>query len=85
MFSWAGASKFESGDITEMVARGASGSGEFGSFLADVFGGDAQNFVYTGLKDTADREAGLLHIHGSAGKEPLPVQYREQGLYEGGL
>jgi hypothetical protein len=51
MFSWAGASKFESGDITEMVARGASGSGEFGSFLASVFGGDAEGFVYRGLKD----------------------------------
>jgi hypothetical protein len=52
MFSWAGASQFESGDITQMVARGASGSGEFGAFLASVFGGSAENFVYTGLKDT---------------------------------
>lgn len=51
MFSWAGASQFESGDITQMVPRGASGSGEFGSFLASVFGGDAQDFVYTGLKN----------------------------------
>lgn len=52
MFSWAGASSFESGDITQLVARGASGSGEFGSFLASVFGGDAEGFVYHGLKDT---------------------------------
>jgi hypothetical protein len=52
MFSWAGASRFESGDITEMVSRGASGSGEFGSFLASVFGGDAEGFLYRGLKDT---------------------------------
>ncbi len=52
MFSWAGASQFEAGDITQLVARGASGSGEFGSFLASVFGGDAEGFVYHGLKDT---------------------------------
>jgi hypothetical protein len=51
MFSWAGASRFESGDITQMVARGASGSGEFGSFLASVFGGDAEGLLYRGLKD----------------------------------
>ena len=52
MFSWAGASKFETGDISEMVSRGASGSGEFGSFLASVFGGDAEGFVYRGVQDT---------------------------------
>ena len=52
MFSWAGASQFESGDITQLVARGASGSGEFGSFLSSVFGGGGENFLYRGLKDT---------------------------------
>jgi hypothetical protein len=51
MFSWAGASKFESDDITNLVGRGASGSGEFGSFLASIFGGDADGFLYTGLQD----------------------------------
>ena len=50
MFSWAGASQFETGDITEMVARGASGSGEFGSFLASVFGGGGENFIFRGLQ-----------------------------------
>ena len=52
MFSWAGASKFESGDMTQLIAKGASGSGEFGSFLASVFGGDGEGFVYKGLQDT---------------------------------
>jgi hypothetical protein len=52
MFSWAGASKFESGDISQMVSKGASGSGEFGSFLASVFGGDGEGFVYKGEQDT---------------------------------
>jgi len=51
MFSWAGASKFESKDLSEMVSKGASGSGEFGSFLASVFGGQAEGFEYKGLKD----------------------------------
>ncbi len=51
MFSWAGASKFEASDISSLVARGASGSGEFASFLSGVFGGDAEGFVYHGLKD----------------------------------
>ncbi len=52
MFSWAGASQFETGDITELVSRGASGSGEFGSFLSSVFGGGGESFVYKGLQDT---------------------------------
>ncbi len=51
MFSWAGASKFESGEISDMVAKGASGSGEFGSFLSSVFGGQGEGFLYRGLKD----------------------------------
>jgi hypothetical protein len=52
MFSWAGASQFETGDISSMVARGASGSGEFGSFLASVFGGGGENFLFRGLQQT---------------------------------
>jgi hypothetical protein len=52
MFSWAGASKFEGGDVSQLVGRGATGSGEFGSFLASIFGGDAEDFVYRGLRDT---------------------------------
>jgi hypothetical protein len=52
MFSWAGATQFETGDITELVSRGASGSGEFGSFLSSVFGGGGEGFLYRGLQDT---------------------------------
>ncbi len=51
MFSWAGATKFESGNVSELVSKGASGSGEFGSFLSSVFGGQGENFLYRGLKD----------------------------------
>ena len=52
MFSWAGASQFDTGDVSQLVSRGATGSGEFGSFLNSIFGGDADRFVYTGLRDT---------------------------------
>jgi hypothetical protein len=51
MFSWAGASQFESGDITQLVGHGATGTGEFGSFLAGVFGDEAEGFLYKGLRD----------------------------------
>jgi len=50
MFSWAGASQFETGDISDLMTRGASGSGEFGSFLASVFGGGGENFIFRGLQ-----------------------------------
>ena len=51
MYSWAGASQFDSEDIAHIVSRGTSGSGEFASFLTGVFGGDAQKFTYAGEKD----------------------------------
>lgn len=52
MFSWAGASQFETGEVGQLVAHGATGSGEFGSFIASIFGGDAEGFAYNGVSDT---------------------------------
>lgn len=51
MYSWAGASQFDSEDIAHIVSRGTSGSGEFASFLTGVFGGDVEKFTYTGERD----------------------------------
>jgi hypothetical protein len=47
-FSWAGARRFETSHIDELVASGAAGSGEFVSFLMSVFGGDADAVSYLG-------------------------------------
>ncbi len=52
MYSWAGATQFEGGDISQLIGNGTSGSGEFGSFLVSVFGGDAQGFRYESTKET---------------------------------
>ena len=52
MFSWAGATAFESADVGELASSGSTGSGDFGSFLASVFGSEAEHFRYTGEKDT---------------------------------
>jgi len=49
IFSWAGAGKFETHDVDKLVGDGASGSGEFGSFLASVFGGAPDAIRYAGL------------------------------------
>ena len=86
MFSWAGASQFETGDVSQLVSRGATGSGEFGSFLASIFGGDAEGFVYSGLRDTPlgklasfDFNVPLAKSHykySSAGKDYVTVAYR---------
>jgi hypothetical protein len=51
MYSWAGASQFQSEDVSQIVAHGTSGSGEFASFLTGVFAGDAQKFTYAGERD----------------------------------
>jgi hypothetical protein len=49
IFSWAGAGKFETTDVGNLTGGGASGSGEFGSFLASVFGSAPDAVRYTGL------------------------------------
>jgi hypothetical protein len=52
MFSWAGAGKFETHEIDKLVGGGASGSGEFGSFLAGVFGSAPEQIRYAGLSNS---------------------------------
>ena len=52
IFSWAGAGKFETRDIGQLVGGGASGSGEFGSFLSSVFGGAPDTIRYAGLRNS---------------------------------
>ena len=48
MFSWAGAKSFETNNLEDLALSGSSGSGEFGSFLASVFGNNAEGFTYKG-------------------------------------
>lgn len=51
MFSWAGASSFETGAMNDLAANGATGSGAFSSFLTSVFGGDGEQFRFVGEHD----------------------------------
>jgi hypothetical protein len=55
IFSWAGAGKFETSDVGNLTGGGASGSGEFGSFLASVFGSAPDAIRYTGLSQNLAR------------------------------
>jgi len=52
MFSWAGENRFNDRGLSDLVRRGATSTGAFGSFLASIFGTDfesnAANFVYKG-------------------------------------
>jgi hypothetical protein len=52
IFSWAGAGKFETHDVGQLVGGGASGSGEFGSFLAGIFGNETDAIRYAGLRNS---------------------------------
>lgn len=47
-FSWAGARQFETSHVDELVKSGATGSGEFVSYLISVFGPDTDSISYLG-------------------------------------
>lgn len=51
MFSFAGANRFDSESIEGLALSGATSSGDFGTFLASVFGADAEQFRYVGEKE----------------------------------
>jgi len=51
IFSWAGARRFETHDVRELVGSGASSTGEFGFFLASVFGIAPEAFRYAGRRN----------------------------------
>lgn len=54
IFSWAGAREFQSADAQE-IAGGLTGSGDFGPFLMNIFGGNAAAFQYEGMKNGQPR------------------------------
>jgi hypothetical protein len=47
-FSWAGARRFETSHVDELVKSGATGSGEFVSYLISIFGNDTDSISYLG-------------------------------------
>jgi hypothetical protein len=63
MFSWAGAGKFETKNVDDLIEGGASGSGDFASFLLSVFGGEADKIVYQGLREIAQGRFALFNYN----------------------
>jgi hypothetical protein len=59
MFSWAGENRFNDRGLADLVRRGATSTGAFGSLLASIFGTDfeanATNFTYKGEVNVAGR------------------------------
>ena len=51
-FAWAGARKFESAQLDDLVAGGTTGTGDFFSFLIAVFNKDADRINYAGSQQT---------------------------------
>jgi hypothetical protein len=48
IFSWAGARKFQTGDVQKIVGGGVTGTGDFGPFLMSIFGDGASGYQYLG-------------------------------------
>ena len=63
MFSWAGAGKFETKNVDDLIEGGASGSGDFAAFLLSVFGGEADKIVYQGLRESPQGRFALFNYN----------------------
>lgn len=48
IYSWAGASRFDSNDIGRIVGEGPTGTGAFGTYLIEVFDNEGAHFQYLG-------------------------------------
>lgn len=48
IYSWAGAAKFEEGEIDELIPYGAMGTGPFAAMLVGVFQGRPPRFIFEG-------------------------------------
>lgn len=55
LYSWAGAKKFEEGEIDELVTQGAFGTGPFASMLLTVLQGNEARFIFEGDTTVAGR------------------------------
>jgi hypothetical protein len=51
-FAWAGARRFESAQLDDLVAGGTTGTGDFSSFLTAVFNNDSDRVEYAGVVPT---------------------------------
>lgn len=62
-FAWAGARKFESSQLDDLVSGGTTGTGDFFSFLIAVFGGSAEDIAYKGVQSTPLGLLGVFNYH----------------------
>jgi hypothetical protein len=56
IYSWVGASRFEEGEIDELIPQGAMGTGPFATLLLSAFEGRPQQFMFEGASTLAGRD-----------------------------
>jgi hypothetical protein len=83
MYSWAGASKFEEGDIDELIPDGAMGTGLYAALLIGVFRGRSPKFVYNGETTLDHRLAFEYSFHVPLEESHYRVKTHEQWLTTG--
>ncbi|MBZ5619721.1 MAG: hypothetical protein LAQ69_13505 [Acidobacteriia bacterium] len=84
IYSWAGAGRFESKQILELIGGGPIGTGSFGPFLISIFANPGIQFAYQG-EETVDRQSllayqfrvplELSHYELQAGNERRTIPY----------
>jgi hypothetical protein len=84
IYSWAGARKFEGGEINELIPTGAIGTGPFAANLLAIFQAYDPNFVFEGETTVGGRrlleysfrvQQSMSHYLMKGGKEWLTIGY----------
>lgn len=80
IFTWAGGERFETGDVDALVGYGLSGSGDFGAFGGNIFGGGDIRFLYQGERMEGGRTLGQFSY-----RVPLVASHYQLKIADGNV
>lgn len=80
IFTWAGGERFETGDVDALVGHGLSGSGDFGAFGGNIFGGGDVRFLYRGEQVEGGRKLGQFSY-----RVPLEASHYQMKIADGNV
>jgi hypothetical protein len=83
IYSWAGASKFEEGDLDELVPEGATGTGPFATMLLAIFQPRSPEYIFEGETTVDGRRLFEYSFAVAQGRSHYRVKARKEWIVTG--